>query len=140
MTLNLALLNRTLAFIEEHPTLHQQEWWSDNEIVPSDVTEPITEADVIADPETHVCGTTACFAGWATILGGYHQLRDGFAEVVVDETGRELHMEVAGQLVLGLTESQAYMMFGPFNTRARLAAMVAELNDNPDSDLDDVVD
>lgn len=116
MSLNVELLQRTMAYIEAHPEMHNQGEWVD------------------LDPE---CGTAACFAGWAAILEFGDRVINLDDECATgfclpaphdrDEDGIPLSMsEQAGNL-LGLTRRQSWTLFCASNTRGMLRAMVNDL-------------
>lgn len=116
MSLNVELLQRTMAYIDAHPEQHDQGEWVERK------------------PE---CGTAACFAGWAAILE--------FGEGVIFDDGEMLGFRLPAPYsnrrhdglfplmsqqaahLLGLTSVQAYTLFNACNTRGMLRAMVNDL-------------
>lgn len=115
MSLNVELLQRTMAYIEAHPEQHDQGEWVERK------------------PE---CGTAACFAGWAAILE--------FGEGVIVDDGEMFSfrlpepysrrddglfplMSQQAARLLGLSSVQADTLFNAWNTRGMLRAMVNDL-------------
>ena len=116
MSLNVELLQRTMAYIDAHPEQHDQGEWVERK------------------PE---CGTAACFAGWAAILE--------FGEGVIFDDGEMLAfrlpapysnrrddglpplMSQQAARLLGLSSVQADTLFNAWNTRGMLRAMVNDL-------------
>lgn len=134
MTLNTELLNRTNDLVQDHPELHDQSQWSTGSFIPS--WQLVTEADLVADPAAHAeCGSTGCFAGWAAVLGGWHQLRGNCYTLVVDETGTVRDMRSAAIEALGIGERQAEALFCAYNSRATIDEMVADLTANPNVEI-----
>jgi len=104
---NVELLERTMTQIRDHPELHQQDFW-------------FTETD---------CGTAACFAGWACLLSGMRQCSNDTSvssSAVETPYGVDAVSQAARKL-LGLTEEQSRVLFGPGNTESILEAMVKDL-------------
>lgn len=107
MELNVPLLDSVMKQITEFPELHDQGWF-------------FTDTD---------CGTACCFAGWACVLAGYEPdmaWGDNRGAGVNSPDGVKGAWEVAQEL-LGLTDDQALVLFGPCNTRGMLDAMVQDL-------------
>lgn len=126
-TPNVDLLRRTLAHIETHPELWDQTRWR---------------------TETENCGTAYCFAGWAATLDGGQWYSDdpgsacGDDLLAVDEDGEYVmalkdgtlvtDIQARAERILGLTESQAEMLFYSLNTLDDLRGIVAELCEGSD--------
>lgn len=113
MTIDVRLLEDTMALIEAHPEQHDQAHW-------------------FADMQSHDCETTFCFAGHAAILSGAQPPNDGQSWYVDPETGLAVlygtdgaqHVMVYAQNKLGLTDVQADKLFHGANTVERLRALV----------------
>lgn len=107
MTRNYALIEQVWQYIQDHPRQHRQNsWFSANS-----------------------CGTTACFAGWATLLSGYKTVgvslvrRPGGDRLYVSEVARDL---------LGLTFEEGKVLFAGSNGRPMMALMVKDLLNGAD--------
>lgn len=104
---NVELLDRTLAYIEEHP----EEW----------------------DQKEWVCGSTACFAGNALLLEGLERIRTSNGRLLsrtdlqVPSTGASVEIAETAKCALGLTDMQARTLFAGFNNMAALRQMVANI-------------
>src|SRR4051812_10910250 len=112
---NIDLLTATNDHIRKYPELHNQGAWAEGLALPAEAGDmasqvgaswEATEADLRAGA---VCGTAFCFAGWAAILGGWHQTFN--EETVVDETGRMLDMANAATEALDLDPLVASLLF-----------------------------
>jgi hypothetical protein len=107
---NVELLEKTMQHILDHPEEHDQKYW-------------FTQTE---------CGTAACFAGWACLLSGYEVDRtqtmgsghDRF-EYVVSESGNFAGHRARD--ILGLTETEASILFDSYNSREALQLMVKDL-------------
>ena len=80
-----------------------------------------------------ICGTSACFAGWAVILGGYTTvLKDnehvvtGLGNPRTGDTLGVLHIAQAAMLRLGLTPEQGQELFKATNSLEDLKRLVDE--------------
>jgi hypothetical protein len=126
---NIELLSTVNDHIRKFPDLHNQGAWAEGVALSSIdwIGARETEADLRAG---EVCGTAFCFAGWAALLGGWHQCRD-LDEQVVDETGRVEHMEYAARESLGLTDVQADYLFAGGNTQELIDRYVAAIVADP---------
>lgn len=112
MTINVELLDRTLAHIEANP-----ERW---------------------DQAVYRCATGMCFAGWACTLAGGLWISDD-DEVLVAEPGEWPTHQWDGEVVatarvratriLGLDDAQASDLFSADNTIEDLRRIVAELRE-----------
>lgn len=95
-TPNLPLLREILAYIDEHPEQHNQDWWAHAE---------------------EGCGTTYCVAGWAVHLRGYSiewaPFGDGEyqADYCRDVNGDRRLIGAAAMELLGLTDGEATQLF-----------------------------
>lgn len=98
---NLALLERTMTQIRDHPELHEQGVW-------------------FAPME---CGTAACFAGWVCLLSGYEPVGN---ELVETPGGWEA-VPFAAEDLLGLNAAEADVLFDSRNSRHMLELMVKDL-------------
>lgn len=87
---NIELLEQTMRHIKDYPEAHDQSHW--------------------------MCGTTACFAGWAAVLAGWSM------EKIQDNIGRR-----AGAELLGLTYDEAGTLFSALNNVEMLELMVKDL-------------
>lgn len=105
-TVNAELLRRTVEEIQDH-----QDRWNQNSWVElKDTTDP-------------ACGTTLCFAGFASCLAGAEfvppEEQSSFDDstwyyqpsLVVTPEGDEVHPETFAQEVLGLDDHQAWSLF-----------------------------
>lgn len=140
-TVNVGLLQKTLAFIERHPEHWDQRDWRQ-----------------VADNR---CGTAMCFAGWAAHLDGGRWISDpddSLAEYltpVADDRRRDIitpadhWLELPGSVIgadkratriLGITEEQAEVLFDEDNSLATLVRLVNALCSDPDADLEEVLD
>lgn len=90
---NVELLQRTMQYINDHPEQHNQERW------------------------VNICGTSACFAGWAAIFSG----------MSVEEIWDVNDMYQVGAKLLDIRYLDANVLFAPTNTRAMLELMVKDL-------------
>lgn len=134
---NIDLLTRTNDHIRKYEHLWNQGCYAEGVALPSTtlgahrlgVLWEATEADLRAGD---VCGTAFCFAGWACLLDGWHQLRD-LENCVVDETGRELHMADAARESLGITDGQSVALFNGMNDLELIDRFVAALVADPDA-------
>jgi hypothetical protein len=95
--MNVELLQRVKAHILEDPNRYDQWIWIVDGLVPG---EKLVPAGRIV-PE---CGTVACIAGWAIILGNPHSNTDlpGSWSFFIEHKATEL---------LGISDSQASMLF-----------------------------
>lgn len=107
MSVNVDLLRRTLAHIEQHP----EEW----------------------DQGTWRCGTAACFAGHAAILAGGRWSTDSLLPYatanVVSPDGSVRFVAEFAEEQLGLTDGQWGQLFHFENTLDDLRRIVGELCD-----------
>ncbi|RAV17535.1 hypothetical protein DQP57_00480 [Mycobacterium colombiense] len=109
---NIALLEATLAKIQDHPELHDQSLvFQRNE-----------------------CGTAACFMGWACMLAGYTPVLTGSffgphttGSVVADARGRRHIALLTAYDLLGLTTDEGAKLAAPYNTVRQLELMVKAL-------------
>ena len=95
MKRNVELLQATMQQIIDHPEQHDQYRFVD----------------------MNICGTTACFAGWAALLSGWSIARIRRVDSMYD----------AGAKLLGLTDDEASILFYGSNTRPVLELMVKDL-------------
>lgn len=117
MTVNIDLLKRALAQVEEHPDQWQQAHW--------------------ATPPAPECGTAHCIGGWAVVLHGVEIDPDEPCYVMplpADEpdpglTYNDGEMDTwdYARWLLGLEEWQANDLFASINTLADLRRIVADL-------------
>jgi hypothetical protein len=138
--LNIELLTATNDHIRKYPDLHNQGIWAEGPALRSEgpLVGPLeTEADLRAGA---VCGTAFCFAGWASILGGWHQCRGEDTAEVVDEVGRTVGMATAARLSLGLTGVQCDYLFSGTNSQELIDRFVSLLVAHPDADRADLND
>jgi hypothetical protein len=111
---NAELAWRVIDHIDAHPDQHDQGHW-------------VRQTD---------CGTTACFAGWTTILSGDRPVTelpgyvDGFTDVVtVDPEGRsyDLTVQARARELLGITHQAAHDLFYNAMSLDDLRDAVAEI-------------
>lgn len=109
-TVNAALLRQTLDYIKTHPEQWEQSTWRAEEL----------------------CGTVACFAGWACALNGDMFDPSEWDLVLTDANGKPVDsmIERRAEEILGLTEDQADDLFGAYRTLDELEQIVAELCGN----------
>ena len=75
--------------------------------------------DEAEDPESPLCGTTGCTAGWAVMLGDdprIRLLRDGYVRLLDGTRGS---VSVRAATLLGLSDAQAGWLFDAFRSRRR---------------------
>lgn len=112
MTINVTLLDQTLAHIEAHPGEWNQDFWR--------------------------CGTGMCFAGWACQLAGGQWAHldpdnEDLADYLHAEPGDEalpnelITAQERATRILGLTNHQAATLFAGSNTLGDLRRIVAEI-------------
>ena len=94
---NIELLEKTMTFIKDNPTKHDQRVWVN---------------------DAGSCGTTACFAGWAAMLAGWTAHEVDSCQDIAGEIGANL---------LGLTFQECRALFYGMNTVDELELMVKEL-------------
>jgi hypothetical protein len=107
---NVQLLEKTMQHIKDHPEDHMQSMW--------------------------VCGTSACFAGWASILNGmtFEGVEHLSYRIPVRDESGACHSLVYlhAQKVLGLTRDEATILFGGCNSIPMLELMVKDLVNGED--------
>lgn len=110
---NVELLQQTMQYIKDHPEQHMQDIW---------VT------------DFALCGTAACFAGWASLLDGMSaikllRLSEGIEAVRIPGEGGRWRSAVSihASSILGLTREEADILFGGTNTTPTLELMVKDL-------------
>lgn len=110
--MNLELLNRVHKQIETQPDTWNQALW-------------IQQAD---------CGTTACVAGWASLLSGWEPANQhpAFGVDMVEKQARRLHVQEAAWGELGLNEEQAAYLFNEYRTRKQIDRFVERANAGQD--------
>lgn len=96
---NVELLDKTLAQIEAHPETWKQDDWR--------------------------CGTSMCFAGWASALAGGTFADDG--DCVVLPSGKTQFIWDHAQQVLGLSDIQGDALFYGGNDMVALRAIVGRI-------------
>ncbi len=109
---NTDLLNRTLNYIEAHPSEWNQDQWA----------------------ARSSCGTVYCFAGTAAVLSGQplawrDSYQDDFPEIatnVIDEGEVGDSIFTAARELLELSADQADRLFDPQNKLADLRRLVAQ--------------
>jgi hypothetical protein len=133
------LLVYTVEFLRENPERHEQGQWMTDVVQAAATVGPTAGPDTITAavlaPENE-CGTAGCVAGWGALFAGYHQLRDGHYEYVVDENGREYLMQEAAREAFALSYDQAENLFAGTNEIDDIVTMLDRLIDNPLADLD----
>lgn len=131
MTVNIALLDQTMAHVEKLEK--QWEEWEDsqsNRITtdlrgwPTDRWEQATYCRPVTRFNKELgrsveCGTAACFAGWALVLSGHNLLAE-----FGDGSNLGHDPAVAAMEELGITRDQAVMLFAPNNTLRGLREIV----------------
>lgn len=97
-------LERIMGFIEENPADHKQEEW--------------------------ICGTEACFAGWTCLLNdwGPQYNVDGTSTEFVTKGEECQHVREVAQDILGITPTDALILFWGNNTPDKLRLMVKDLS------------
>lgn len=101
---NIALLETVLTHIQDHPETHDQTEW--------------------------LCGTSACFAGWAALLSGYQKVHPMTATYVV-KSGEDYapdHVREVAERLLDLSPSDSDVLFSATNTAEDLSLMVKDLS------------
>lgn len=138
--LNEALLDRIHDFIMEHPEVHEQESYYFYDEERPLVTTPSGRS---------VCGTAACFAGWAVLdanpravlvreRGQYGETylvdkkfatRAGYLKSGVEpwHDGVQVDCHEEARRLLGLTRKEARRLFYGLNTRENLTDMVKQI-------------
>ena len=135
MQLNEPLLRKVYEHITQHPLEWEQEVWS--------ATEPDEDAEahtfmvkqgtatypVVATVQEPSCGTTACFAGWAVILGDSAakllvKPTCGIADEVLLGDGTVSRIDEAARESLGLTRDQAAKLFNGSNDIDDIEAVI----------------
>lgn len=121
-------------FIETNPEKHDQGNWFFTEWM--ETREEIEKAHADAR-ENNWCGTTACFAGWTSLLAGDRMLSweerrnatDRFfsTEIRSADTGRVRSVRERARDLLGLTESQADLLFDGGNSRNELKRLITNI-------------
>ena len=128
--MNLAILDKALAYIEEHPEQHEQAVWAEKVSLPDERIEEF---------EARTCGSSMCLAGHIAVLAG-GQIDWPKAEWTVDSDGLEGRLESYGeyvftpsgermaiwtfaQQVLGIGLVTANALFSATNKLADLQAM-----------------
>lgn len=104
---NVALLQKTMQYIKDHPYAHDQ-WMI------------INPGPYYEDCSAFECGSTACFIGWAALLAGWTTRQVDACETPIRSIGVD---------ILGLTRQEAGILFYGGNTVDDLELMVKELVD-----------
>lgn len=91
-------LERVMTFVEDNPDNHTQEEW--------------------------ICGSGACFAGWACMLNGWSHLA---LTDYVTKDGDCRHTREVAQEILGIRATDALILFWGNNTPQKLRLMVKDL-------------
>lgn len=136
--LNRELATVTLDFLRANQARHRQSTWINGEVRVAHDHPELRGAELAAlltDTPPNVCGTAGCFAGWASLFGGWRQI--GGYDSVVNPADRhdQRSMREAAQVSLGLTDAQARVLFDADNTIDELAVMVEHLLADPTTDL-----
>lgn len=132
-TLNVALLDQTLAHVEKLAA-QQSEWWAaymDRKATDKDKPADTWNQGTWArknerqdeDGEYYTCGTTACFAGWAVELSG----KDALAMEIDMNDPRDMPVREEAMELLGLTDEEAFALFEGTNGLDDLRMIVAAI-------------
>jgi len=125
-TLNVELMDKTLDFIEQHPENHYQGAW---------MRKGVEDAPAVDLPDgRHLCGTAACFAGWAVTLAG--ETMDIYGYLVESDGTTKRHVENVAAEMLGLDRWSADVLFAARNKRADLRRMVENIKAGRDANED----
>ena len=126
MTVNTALLEQTISFIEKYPMLHDQRNWAKVK-----VAAPVVKK-LGPDLPPIDCGTSACFAGWATQFAGHKFEFFGerrYRGETAWRTDEGLDIEISALADLGISKRDAGKLFHPGNSADELRDMVDELTE-----------
>jgi hypothetical protein len=129
--LNIELMERVHQLIQMRPELHDQQTWGRT---PSD-----TPAGIIsARAETgEFCGTTACVAGWAAILGAPENALIHDSAVIIGD--QVFGVSIYAARLLGLSWDQQTWLFTAAATRERVLWTLKWLPDHPDAGTDELM-
>lgn len=147
-TINVALAEKTLDLLETKPEVHEQEHWAEHDDN-DELCETVATIDQAKELALGACGTSGCFAGWASALNGHavgtvgelagvvldlsvkagmtiewHADRDGGG--YMDVLGPTVQAEFYAARVLGLDEGQANELFRGSNSRAYLRELLSD--------------
>lgn len=108
--------------IRTNPGSHYQGWWlkttrPEAHMVDHSTGYPVVEADI--------CNTTACVAGWSSVLAGDRVRLDTTACVTSDN--RVMSYSDRGAELLGLTSDEAFWLFDAGRTKSQVLYALDEL-------------
>lgn len=113
-----AELAKTIAeIVRETGRWNQEFWW--NGWFEGDADE-VGVIDARNSLNANACGTTACVAGWATILHAPEGSKIDFNDNVVLPNGREIFADRYGREALGLSQDQAEYLFSAVREKAQV--------------------
>lgn len=129
--LNIELMERVRQLIQMRPELHDQQTWGRT---PRDTPVGI----ISARAETgEFCGTTACAAGWAVVLGAPENALIHDAAVIIG--GQEFGVSIYAARLLGLSWDQQTWLFTGAAARERVLWTLKWLPDHPDAGKDELM-
>lgn len=128
--LNIELMERVRQLIQMRPELHAQETWGRT---PSNT--PAGAISARAE-KGEFCGTTACVAGWAAILGAPENALIHDSAVTIG--GQEFGVSIYAAQLLGLSWDQQTWLFTAAATRERVLWTLKWLPDHPDAGTDEL--
>ncbi len=111
--------------VREHIGAHPEEWWQGSwRIIPDGSLTAPSARRAQRQVEQPFCGTTYCFAGWATTLAGLEWINN-FA--VRDDAGRYVDPGEAAADLLGLSDGEAFNLFHGGNDLAAIDHVLARI-------------
>jgi hypothetical protein len=117
--MNIGLLNQTLGVIKAFPDRWNQSEWA------------VTEEDRVEyEDEEPGCGTSYCFAGWATVLSPDWDVDERTISAVSLVEGDRIGIATAARLALDVDEYTAERLFRAGNNLTELERIVAELTEH----------
>ena len=91
--------------------------------------------EVPEDEDDPICGTQACVAGWAVILGDDPTARIFDTTAVTETDGTKVEFGYRARDLLGLDSIQAHWLFAADRTRDEVLDALNALIDNPATNL-----
>ncbi len=135
------LLVAVHALIVEHPERHDQKNWIRNAFTSGVVSDSkMGELRQFAfkflpeepkDEDNPVCGTRACVAGWAVILGDDPGVKAYGSDLVRLPDGTTERYSVRAAKLLGLTYDQSAYLFSSDRTRSEVIEGLSRLIEDP---------
>jgi hypothetical protein len=128
------LLRKTWETIQDQHEFHNQASWlslSDEMLASSEFRDAFHGGKELK-LTPGVCGTQACFAGWAVHLAGWDMVgaTSGAILAIDPQSKTAFTVQTAAQYVLGLSWDEAETLFDGHNTRHTLGCLVEELLTN----------